>query len=98
MGKDLYREAMDGIFQEVALKAIRKVIRGKEPEKEKLAKIVTIIHSYEDDVEQAELAAERRAIQEEEEQDRKERIADMFDGMKAPLDELEKCIKKGDGK
>ena len=92
--KDLFREAMDGIGQRVALQEIRKVIRGKDAEKVKLGKICDIVHSYEEDAEAAELAAERRAIEEDEAQMRREKINDMFDGMIEPLNKL--TIRKGD--
>ena len=49
-GKDLYREAMDGIGCKVALQAIRKVIRdNKTSETGKLDQIRVIVHSYEKD-------------------------------------------------
>ena len=51
-GKDLYREAMDGIGCKVALQAIRKVIRdNKANEKAKLDQIRIIVHSFEKDIE-----------------------------------------------
>jgi hypothetical protein len=50
-GKDLYREAMDGIGCKVALQAVRKVIRdNKSSEKAKLEQICIIVHSYEKDM------------------------------------------------
>lgn len=88
MLEDLYRNAMDGIFQKVALQEIRKVIRGNKPEGVKLELIATIIHSYEDDVERAELEAERRAIEADEEALRHEKIDEMFEDMAPPFDKL----------
>lgn len=50
-GKDLYREAMDGIGCKVALQAVRKVIRdNKSSEKAKLEQICIIVHSFEKDM------------------------------------------------
>ena len=47
---DLYREAMAGIGTKIALQAIRKTIRDSEiPEEEKLERILTIVHSFEQD-------------------------------------------------
>lgn len=86
--KNLFREAMDGIGQKVAMQEIRKLIRSSKPEKEKLELIIGIVHAYEEDAERAELEAERRAIEEEEEAERRESIHEMFEGMKAPLDKL----------
>ena len=57
---------------------------------------MSIVHDYEDDREQAELQAERRAIQAEEAEMQKERIDDLFDGMKEGMDKL--TIRKGEGK
>ena len=89
MNEDLYRTAMDGICQKVALQEIRKVIRGNQPEGVKLELIVNIIHAYEEDMEQREREAERRAIEEEEAADRRERINEMFEDMAAPIMNLE---------
>ena len=85
---ELYRKAMDGIFVTVAMQEIRKVVRSKGPDQQKLEKIVGIVHEYEEDAEQAELAAERRAIEADEAEMRRERINDMFEEMQAPLDKL----------
>ena len=85
---DLFREAMDGIGQKIAIQEIRKVIRGKDPEKVKLEKICGIVHSYEDDAEEAELAAERRAIEADEAEMRRRHIDDMFEGMSGGLEAL----------
>jgi len=85
---ELYRKAMDGIFVTVAMQEIRKVVRSKDPDQQKLEKIVGIVHEYEEDAEQAELAAERRAIEADEAEMRRKRINDMFDEMQAPLDKL----------
>ena len=86
--KDLFREAMDGIGQKVAMQEIRKLIRSSKPEKEKLELIIGIVHAYEEDAEIAEREAERRAIEEEEAAERRESINEMFEGMAAPLDKL----------
>ena len=91
---ELYRAAMDGVYQKTAMQAIRKVIRGKDPEGVKLEKLVEIVHAYEDDAEQAELAAERRAIEEDEAKLRREKIDEMFDDMAEPLNKL--TIRKGE--
>ena len=88
MIEDLYRNAMDGIRQKVAMQEIRKVIRGNKPEGVKLELIVGIIHSYEDDVECEELEAERRAIEADEAKMQREKIDEMFDEMAAPLNKL----------
>jgi len=93
MNEDLYRTAMDGICQKVALQEIRKVIRGNKPEGVKLEQIVSIIHGYEEDMEQRERDAERRAIEEEEEAERRERSEEFFEGLTAPLDKLMDCVK-----
>lgn len=86
--KDLYRTAMEGIGQKIAIQEIRKVIRGKDPEKTKLEKIISIVHSYEEDAEEAELAAERRAIEADEAEMRRRHIDDMFEGMSGGLEAL----------
>ena len=85
---ELYRKAMDGIFVTVAMQEIRKVVRGKDTDQQKLKQIIGIVHEYEEDAEQAELAAERRAIEADEAEMRRERINDMFEEMQAPLDKL----------
>ena len=94
MVEDLYRNAMDGIAQKVALQEIRKVIRGNKPEGVKLELIVGIVHGYEEDMEQRELDAERRAIEADEAQMRREKIDEMFEDMAAPLEKL--TIRKKD--
>ena len=93
--EDLYRAAMDGICQKVAMQEIRKVIRSSKPEKTKLDQIVSIIHAYEDDVERKELEDERRAIEAEEAESRREKINEMFEDMAAPLDKLVDSVKGG---
>ena len=95
MKEDLYRTAMDGICQKVAMQEIRKLIRSNKPEGVKLEQIVGIIHAYEEDMEQREREAERRAIEEEEAADRRERINEMFEDMAAPLDKLTEIAKGG---
>lgn len=47
---DYYRDAMLGIQDKVAMMAIRKIIRGKLSEKEKLQEIVSVVHEYEFDM------------------------------------------------
>ena len=96
--KNLFDEAMNGIGEKVALQEIRKVLRGKLPEKDKLEAVVVIIHTYEDYAERQELEAERRAIEADEAEMRREKINDMFENMMPDFDELQKCIRKGDGK
>lgn len=50
--EDLYKTAMDGISFKVALQAIRKIVRdNKTPEKDKLGQIITVVHSFERDME-----------------------------------------------
>lgn len=94
MAENLYRNAMEGIASKMALQSIRKVIRdGEINDVAKLNIIMSIVHDYEDDKEQAELQAERRAIEEDEEKLRREKVDDMFDGMAAGLDKL--TIRKG---
>lgn len=95
MIEDLYRTAMDGICQKVAMQEIRKVIRGNKPEGVKLELIVTIIHAYEEDMEQRELDAERRAIEADEAQMRREKIDEMFEGMAEPINKLFDSVKGG---
>lgn len=100
MVEDLYRNAMDGIAQKVAMQEIRKVIRGKKPEGVKLELIVAIVHSYEEDCERIMVEAERREMEAEEERERKEKISEMFEDMAAPLHNLVEFrkTKKDDGK
>ena len=89
MNNDLYRSAMEGIAGKIALQSIRKVIRDPGMgEAAKLHSIVAIVHDYEEDQEQAELAAERRATEADEAQMRREKIDEMFSDMAAPLDKL----------
>ena len=53
--EDLYKEAMNGIGCKVALQAIRKVIRDSNTKDEdKLGQIITVIHSFEQDMGQKE--------------------------------------------
>jgi len=94
---DLYRDAMAGIREKVAMQEIRKVVRGKDKETEKLAKVVGIVHAYEEDAELAKEEAERREIEAEEAALRNEKVQEMFDDMVQPLSKLT-IHKKGDGK
>ena len=86
--ENLYGNAMKGIRQKVAMQEIRKVIRTDKADDQKLATILEIVHAYEEDIEIAAREEERRAIEEEEAADRRERINDMFEDMAAPLDKL----------
>lgn len=94
--KNLFDEAMNGIGEKVALQEIRKVLRGKLPEKDKLKAVVEIVHTYEDYAERQELEAERRAIEADEAEMRREKINEMFENMAPDFDKL--TIRKGDGK
>ena len=95
MAENLYRNAMEGIASKMALQSIRKVIRdGEIYDVAKLNIIMSIVHDYEDDKWQAEMQAERRAIEEDEEKLRREKVEDLFDGMAAGLDKL--TIRKGE--
>ena len=94
--KNLFDEAMNGIGEKVALQEIRKVLRGKLPEKDKLKTVVEIVHTYEDYAERQAIETERRAIEADEAEMRREKINDMFEGMMQPFDNLEKCIRKGE--
>ena len=94
MAENLYRNAMEGIASKMALQSIRKVIRdGEINDVAKLNIIMSIVHDYEDDKEQAELQAERRAIEEDEAQMRREKIDEMFENMAPDFDKL--TIRKG---
>ena len=90
--KNLFDEAMNGIGEKVALQEIRKVLRGKLPEKQKLEAVVSIVHTYEDYAERAALEAERRAIEADEAQMRREKIDEMFENMKPDFDGLESAL------
>lgn len=93
--KNLFDEAMNGIGEKVALQEIRKVLRGKLPEKDKLKAVVIIVHTYEDYAERQELEAERRAIEADEAEMRREKINEMFENMAAPVDKL-MAVAKGE--
>jgi hypothetical protein len=86
--KNLFDEAMNGIGQKVALQEIRKVIRGKDAAYLKMDKIIGIVHRYEEYEEQASADRERREMEAEEAAEQQERIDEMFDEMKQPLEEL----------
>lgn len=94
--KNLFDEAMNGIGEKVALQEIRKVLRGKLPEKDKLKAVVEIVHTYEDYAERQELEAERRAIEADEAEMRREKINEMFENMVPDFDKLTSVIRKGD--
>ena len=98
MAENLYRAAMKDIASKMALQSIRKVIRdGNINDVAKLNIIMSIVHDYDDDKEQAELQAERRAIEEDEAEMQQEKIKEMFEGWKPDFEKLENCIRKGDG-
>ena len=46
---DIYRDTMDGICVRIAMQSIRKLLRGKGTEKEKLDEIICVVHEYEYD-------------------------------------------------
>ena len=94
--KNLFDEAMNGIGEKVALQEIRKVLRGKLPEKDKLKAVVEIVHTYEDYAERQAIETERRAIEADEAEMRREKINEMFENMAPDFDKL--TIRKGDGK
>ena len=79
---------MDGIAQKVAMREIRKVIRGKKPEGVKLELIVAIVHSYDEDCERIMVEAERREMEAEEERERKEAVNDFMEPLIQPLENL----------
>ena len=84
-----YRAEMKNIRYKMALQGIRKVIRDSEiNDIAKLNIIMSIVHDFEEDQEEAENAEERRAIREEEAQMSREKVDDLFADMAAPLDEL----------
>ena len=93
MNEDLYRNAMKGIRQKVAMQEIRRVIRTDKADCEKLAAILDIIHAYEEDLEVAYREDERRAIEADEAEMRREKVNEMFEDMAAPLDKLMDCVK-----
>ena len=88
MVESAYRIEMKGIQDKMAMQAIRKIIRLGDTDADKLKAICSVIHDYEDDVERAELDAERRAIEADEAALRREKIDEMFEGMAAPLNNL----------
>ncbi|MBO6093973.1 MAG: hypothetical protein J6P40_10230 [Oscillospiraceae bacterium] len=99
MAENLYRAAKDGIACIMALQSIRKVIRDSETnDVAKLNIIMSIVHDYEDDKERAELEAERRAIEADEAQMRREKIDEMFENMKPDFDKLTLREAKKNGK
>ena len=94
--ESVYRKEMKDIQGKMAIQVIRKIIRGNDPDFEKLEAICRVVHDYEDDMERAAIDEERRAIEADEADMRREKINDMFDGMTEGLDSL--TIHKGDGK
>ena len=93
MAENLYRAAMKDIASKMALQSIRKVIRdGNINDVAKLNIIMSIVHDYEDDKERAELEAERRAIEADEAQMRREKIDEMFEDMEPDFDGLESAL------
>lgn len=92
-----YESLRAGFEYKVALQAIRKVIRSSDTDDiQKVKDIVGIVHSFEDDLESAELAAERRATAADEAEFRRQKIDEMFEGMAAPV--MEALTLKGDAK
>lgn len=89
--KNLFDEAMSGIGEKVALQEIRKVLRGKGKDDEKLKSIVSIVETYSDYAARRDLDAEDRELKEEEAQLRRERDQEALEGM---MDRL--TIHKGD--
>lgn len=84
-----YRTEMKNIGYKVAMQSIRKVVRDpKTNDVAKLNIIMSIIHDFEEDLEATEEAEERRAIQADEAEMRKQKVDDLFDGMKEPLDKV----------
>jgi len=84
-----YRAEMKNIGYKVAMQSIRKIVRDpKTNDVAKLNIIMAIVHEFEDDLEAAELAEERRAIEADEAEMRKQKVDDLFDGMKEPLDRM----------
>lgn len=84
-----YRTEMKGIAYKVAMQSIRKVIRDpKTNDTAKLNIIMAIVHDVEEDLLTAEDVEERRAIREDEEKMRKDKIDDLFSGMTEAADEL----------
>ncbi len=91
--KNLFDEAMNGIGEKVALQEIRKVLRGKLPEKDKLEAVVEIIHTYEDYAYRTQRDAENRELEKEESEMRREQWEESMKKITEPL-----TIRKGDGK
>ena len=74
-----YRTEMKNIGYKVAMQSIRKVVRDpKTNDVAKLNIIMSIIHDFEEDLEETEMAEERRAIEADEAQLRKDRMDDLF--------------------
>ena len=89
MSKNPYSTAMEGIRYKVAMQSIRKVIRDNATnDVAKLNIIMSIVHDFEEDLENAELESERKAIREDEAQMRREKIDEMFENMAAPMEKL----------
>lgn len=92
-----YESLRAGFEHRVMLQAIRKVVRSNDTDDlQKVKEIVSIVHSYEDDLEAAESAAERRAIEADEAEMTRQHIDEMFEGMAAPV--MEALTLKGDAK
>ena len=94
--ESVYRKEMKDIQGKMAMQVIRKIIRGNDPDFEKLEAICRVIHDYEYDIEFRTALEEREAIEADEAEMRQEKIENMFDGMTEGLDKL--TIRKGDGK
>ena len=74
-----YRAEMKNIGYNVAMQSIRKIVRDpKTNDVAKLNIIMSIVHEFEEDLEAAELAEERRAIEADEAKLRKDRMDNLF--------------------
>lgn len=83
-----YKTAMSGIRVKIAMQAIRKIIREDDTDENKLSGIIAVVHEYEEDRDRA-IEAEMKAEDERmEAEERHERINEMFEDMKAPLEKL----------
>ena len=90
---ELYIKAMQGIGEKVALSEIRKVVRGKDTESQKLDKIIGIVHAFEEDSEWAAAEAERREMEADEAEMRKQKADDMAEERQRVNKALEDTMK-----
>lgn len=51
---DIYRDAMLGICDRIAMQSIRKIIRGNGSDKEKLQEIICVVEEYKQDMKKEE--------------------------------------------